>query len=115
MTPTAAPAPPPVEHITIDEAGAARVKGTRIKVALIAILHHQSGLSPQQIAAEYETITVADVYAALAYYEDNRARIDAEIEVGRRLAEEHHREWAKTPHAQKMKHLLEERQRQQGE
>ena len=94
MTPTAAPAPPPVEHIAIDESGAARVKGTRIRVSLIVTEFHAHGRTPAQIAEDYTTLAIADVYAALAYYEDNRAVIDAERAEEKRICEEARREQA---------------------
>jgi Protein of unknown function (DUF433) len=45
------------------------------------------GMSPDEIVAEYPSITLADVHAALAYYHDNRERIDADIEAAKRYAE----------------------------
>jgi hypothetical protein len=37
------------------------------------------GLSPEEIADEYEHLTWAHVYAALAYYHANRDAMDAEL------------------------------------
>ena len=37
------------------------------------------GLSPQQIAAERAHLTLAQVYAALSFYQANKAEIDADI------------------------------------
>jgi hypothetical protein len=46
------------------------------------------GMSPDEIVSEYPSITLAQVHAALAYYFENRERIDADIEAARRYAEE---------------------------
>jgi hypothetical protein len=46
------------------------------------------GMSPDEIASEYPSITLSDVHAALAYYYENRQRIDADIEAAKRYAEE---------------------------
>lgn len=66
--------------------GKPRIAGHRITVQDIAIWHERMGRNPDQIAAEYD-LTLADVYAALAYYFDHRAEIDQDIEEGKRFAE----------------------------
>jgi uncharacterized protein (DUF433 family) len=43
------------------------------------VLLNESGVSPDEIISSYPHLTLADVYAALAYYHDNREIIDAEI------------------------------------
>ncbi len=59
--------------------GKPRIAGRRITVQNIVIWHERMGLSADEIAAEYD-LTLADVYAALAYYYDHRAEIDRSIE-----------------------------------
>ena len=58
--------------------GKPRLAGHRITVQNVAVW---SGLgqSPDEIAAGYD-LPLASVYAALAYYHDHRAEIDADIE-----------------------------------
>ncbi|WP_165227670.1 DUF433 domain-containing protein, partial [Aquisphaera insulae] len=68
--------------------GRPRIDGHRIQVEDIAIWHERMGMSPGEIVAEYPSITLSDVHAALAYYYENRLRIDADIEAARRYAEE---------------------------
>ena len=66
------------EHIEITPGvcgGKPRVTGHRITVANIVIWHERLGRSADEIATEYD-LTLADVYAALAYYFDNREVID---------------------------------------
>jgi uncharacterized protein (DUF433 family) len=53
-----------------------RIAGTRFSVQQVAVLHKE-GLSPQEIVNEYEFLTLAQVYAALAYYYANREEIEA--------------------------------------
>lgn len=60
-----------------------RITGSRIRVQDIAIWHERLGLSPDEIVEQYPTITLADVYAALAYYWDHRDDIE------RAIADEH--------------------------
>jgi len=66
--------------------GNPRIAGHRITVQDIAIWHERLGKSPDEIAAEYD-LTLAAVYAALAYYFDHRADIDRTIEEGQAFAE----------------------------
>jgi len=54
--------------------GKACIAGHRIRVLDIALLH-DAGLTPQQIAEEYPSISLADVFAAIAYYLDNSQEI----------------------------------------
>jgi uncharacterized protein (DUF433 family) len=68
--------------------GRPRIDGHRIQVEDIAIWHERMGMSPAEIVAEYPSITLADVHAALAYYYEYRERIDADIEAAKRYAEE---------------------------
>ena len=61
------------------------IAGHRITVQDIAIWHERLGRSPDEIAAEYD-LTLADVYAALAYYFDHREEIDRSMEEGQAFA-----------------------------
>ncbi len=56
-----------------------RIAGRRITVQNIVIWHERMSKSADEIAAEYD-LTLADVYAALAYYFDHRSEIDRDIQ-----------------------------------
>ena len=60
--------------------GKPRVAGHRITVKHVVLEHQRAGLSPDEIVTAYPSLTLGDVYAALAYYHDHRAEIDADIE-----------------------------------
>lgn len=64
--------------------GKPRISGTRIRVQDI-VVWIEAGRSPDEIVASYSPLTLADVYAALAYYHDNRAVIDAQLREGDEL------------------------------
>lgn len=69
------------QHIEITEgtcSGRPRVAGTRIRVANI-VLWHDQGQSPEEIAAAYPQLTLADVHAALAYCFDHRQEIEQQV------------------------------------
>ena len=57
--------------------GEPRLEGHRIRVRDIAAARDRGGYTPEEISANvYPGLTLAQVYAALAYYEDHRAEID---------------------------------------
>ena len=58
--------------------GKPRIAGHRITVQNVIIWHERLGLSADEIATEYG-LSLADVYAALAYYFDHRETIDQDI------------------------------------
>jgi uncharacterized protein (DUF433 family) len=58
--------------------GKPRIAGRRITVQNVVVWHERMGRTPDEIAAEYD-LTLADVYAALAYYFDHREEIDQSI------------------------------------
>jgi uncharacterized protein (DUF433 family) len=54
-----------------------RVKGTRVGIETILADYLELGLSPEEIAARYRTLTLEQVYATLTYYWHDRDRVDA--------------------------------------
>ena len=67
------------QHIEIVEGARgpkARIAGHRVRVVDIVNMHEDQGWSPAEIVEQIPTITLADVYAALAYYHDNRDEIE---------------------------------------
>ncbi len=59
--------------------GRPRIAGAGVSVRTVAVCY-QSGLSPEEIAHQYEGLSLAEVYAALAFYHANRPLIDADLE-----------------------------------
>lgn len=69
------------QHIEISPeiaGGKPRITGHRITVQNVVIWHERMGLSADEIASNYG-LSLADVYAALAYYYDHRQEIDETI------------------------------------
>lgn len=67
--------------------GRACIVGHRIRVQDIVVWHEKRGYSPDQIVDMFPGITLADVYAALAYYFDNRQEIEEEFKQAEQWAE----------------------------
>lgn len=85
------------EHIEITPGicgGKPRIAGHRIKVQDIVIWHERMGMSPDEILYHYPSITLADVYAALAYYHDHLPEIRQQIDEDEKFVRELE---AKTP------------------
>lgn len=74
--------------------GKPRITKHRIRVEDIVIWHERLGLSPDEIVSQYPTITLADVYSALAYYHDHFQEIRQQISEDETFAREMK---AKTP------------------
>ena len=74
--------------------GKACIDGTRIAV-IDVVCASQEGHSPEAIQTLFSSrpLTLAEVYAALAYFHDNRQEIEALFEAEDRLFERLDREW----------------------
>lgn len=57
-----------------------RIAGTRIRVSEVVMMHLQNHASIEWILENYEVLDHAKIYAALAYYYQHQAELDAEME-----------------------------------
>lgn len=65
--------------LTTTPDGAVLVTGTRVSLDLI-VAAFVSGATAEQIAQQYPTVALADVYAAITYYLRHRDEVDAYLE-----------------------------------
>jgi uncharacterized protein (DUF433 family) len=56
--------PPPLR---IDEGGAIRVGKSRVSLDLV-VEQYENGMTPEEIVHAYDTLTLADIHAVIAYY-----------------------------------------------
>jgi uncharacterized protein (DUF433 family) len=63
------------------------IAGTGVTVRRIAGWHNL-GLTPEEISAKIEHLTLAQIHAALAYYHANRDEIDSDIAKEEAMTEE---------------------------
>jgi uncharacterized protein (DUF433 family) len=70
----------PIHHISLDERGVAYIAGTSMKVAHIVIDTQTWSMTPQEIRDNYPHLSLAQIYAALAYYHDHKAEIDSMLD-----------------------------------
>ena len=72
--------------------GKPRIDGTRVSVQTVAIWYRR-GYTAEEIAVELEHVSLAQIYAALAYYHANQTEMEAELQADGalhdRLMQEH--------------------------
>lgn len=66
------------EHI-VEADGVYSIKGTSTKVIEIISEHLAYGWSPEEIYFQHPYLSLGQIYSALAYYWDNKDKIDEEI------------------------------------
>jgi uncharacterized protein (DUF433 family) len=66
--------------VEIDEQGVAWVSDTKVKVIEIALDKLVHGSSPEEIHFQYPHLSLAQIYAALAYYYEHQNELDSEIQ-----------------------------------
>jgi uncharacterized protein (DUF433 family) len=82
---------PPSAHIEVTPGvcgGKPCITNTRIRVQDIVIYYDRFGQSAEEIVNRYPQLSLADVYAALAYYFDHREAMDAQMRQGLAVIEE---------------------------
>jgi uncharacterized protein (DUF433 family) len=84
--------------------GKPRIAGSRIQVRHVVVMHERQGMTPLEIVSEYPRLTLAGVYAALAYDDDHTEEVSADIQ-----AEQEWREEIKGKHASRLEEKLEAR------
>lgn len=69
-----------------DSSGALRVGRSRVLLELL-IHAFEDGVTPEAIAQQYPTVTLADIYGTIAYYLRHRDEIEAYLVERKRQAE----------------------------
>lgn len=67
-------------HVQIAAGGTALVEGTRTKVVEIALDRLAHHWDAEEIQRQHPHLTLAQIYAALAYSHDHRQHLDSEID-----------------------------------
>jgi uncharacterized protein (DUF433 family) len=67
-------------HICLDDQGHPWVDDTNVKVIEIVLDHLAYGWNAESIQENHSNLSLAQVYAALAWYYDHQAEMDAEID-----------------------------------
>jgi len=67
-------------HISLDDRGVAWIEGTNTKVKEVVIEKLAFGWSPEELHRQHPHLPMAKIYAALSYYYEHQAEIDADLE-----------------------------------
>ena len=93
-------------HVWLDDRGVAWIDDTNTKVIEIVLDKVAQGLSPEEIQYQhYNRFSLAQIYAALAYYYDHQAALDAEIQRQVRAAEAGRAQTMDSPGRQRLRAL----------
>lgn len=76
-----------VTPLTVDREGVVRVGGTRVTLDTV-IAAFAEGATAEEIAHQYPSLHLADIYAVLAYYLRRRPAVDAYLRERTRQAED---------------------------
>ena len=60
--------------LSLDQAGVLRVNGTRVSLDSV-IFAFKEGSTPEEIAQQYTTVNLSDVYAVISYYLQNQDEV----------------------------------------
>lgn len=63
-------------NLTKTKAGILRIGKTRVSLDSVITAFNQ-GATPEQIVYDFDTLTLAEVYAAISYYLQNRETVDS--------------------------------------
>ena len=77
-----------LQSVVLDDRSRPIIAGTGLKVLILVREHLELGLSPEQLTRQHEDLTLAQAYAAVAYYYEHREELDAAL---RRQDDELHR------------------------
>jgi uncharacterized protein (DUF433 family) len=89
--------------IALDGEGVAYIEGTTAKVIEIVLAKETSGLTPEQLQEELPHLSLAQIYAALAYYHQHKEELDADIERRRKLVQRMREEAGPSPVAARLR------------
>ena len=62
-----------------DEAGVPWIEGTTTKVIEVVLNKESTGATPEELQSEMPHLSLAQIYAALAFYHAHKADLDADI------------------------------------
>lgn len=75
-----------IENISGVRGGKPKLVGTRLTVADIVLMHRRLGRGLEEIAGTYD-VSLAAIYAAMAYYYEHKAEIDKSLDEEEAIAE----------------------------
>ncbi len=93
---------PVASQIEIDDQGVAWITATNTKVVEVVLDKMAYGWSPEEMHFQHPHLSLAQIHSALAYYYENKERLDDEIESGYQEAEALRSKWSRSALRQKL-------------
>ena len=84
-------------HIRQDDHGVVWIDDTNVKVIEVVLDRLAYGWSPEEIHLQQPALSLAQIYAALAYYYDHQDTLDAEIAEQEEMVRRHRQEAGESP------------------
>ncbi|HET6575554.1 MAG TPA: DUF433 domain-containing protein [Fimbriiglobus sp.] len=78
---------PETPPLRIDESGAVRVGNSRVQLVLV-VEAFQDGATPEEIVLQYPALSLADVYAVIAFYLRHKTEVEDYVTEYNRQADE---------------------------
>jgi uncharacterized protein (DUF433 family) len=79
-------------HIEVDDGGAARIAGTRIKVIHLVMEKTANKWNTEELQVQFPHLSMSQIHAALTYYFDHQHEIDAQIQASVERADRMHQD-----------------------
>jgi uncharacterized protein (DUF433 family) len=90
-------------HIRLDDRGIAWIDDTNTKVVEVALDQIAHGWSAEEIHFQHPHLSLGQVHAALGYYHDHKAELDAAIQQGLARVDEIRRQAGESPIRKKLR------------
>lgn len=91
------------QHITVHDHDVAYIANTTMKVVELVQAYLGHGYSPAELHFQFPHLTMGQIHAALAYYWDNKAELDADIERRQRYVQAMRQSAPESPFVQRMR------------
>ena len=92
-------------HVRLDDRGVPWIDDTNTKVIEVALDMIAHGWSPEEIHFQHPHLSLAQIHAALGYYYDHKAEMDAQIQRGAQVAERRQSEAGESPIRKRLREM----------
>jgi len=91
------------KHVVLDEQNVPLIGGTTMKVIEVVMAQRAHGWTPEEIHINHRYLSMSQIYAALAYYWENKSEIDKAILEDLQLSERMRQEAGESPFVARLK------------
>ena len=91
------------EHVRVGANGVPLIAGTSMKVIELVTAQAAYGWSPEEMHFQHPSLTLGQIYSALAYYWDHKQEIDAAMERSLDAADKARQEAGPSPVARRLR------------